>query len=72
MVFLPTLEAVQMFSPDIFETFLQPKFNSTGKSFSEALILEILESVNPKHDERLFLEIPEKYKFTTCCVQLLF
>ena len=29
----------------------------TGKSFSEALILE---SVNPKYDERLFIEFIEK------------
>ena len=34
----------------------------TGKSFSEALILE---SVNPYYDKRLFIEFPEKYKFTT-------
>ena len=40
-----------------------------GKSISEALILE---SVNPKYDKRLFIEFPEKYKFTTCCVQILF
>ena len=30
----------------------------TGKSVSEALILE---SVNPQYDERLFIESPEKY-----------
>ena len=24
------------------------------------------------NDERLFIEFPEKYKFTTCCVQILF
>ena len=41
----------------------------TGKSFSETLILE---SVNSQYDERLFIEFPEKYKFTTCCVQILF
>ena len=41
----------------------------TGKSFSEALILE---SVNPQYDKRLFIEFPEKYKFRTCCVQKLF
>ena len=41
----------------------------TGKSVSEALILE---SVNPQYDERLFIEFQEKYKFTTCCVQKLF
>jgi hypothetical protein len=35
----------------------------TGKSFSEVLDLE---SVNPQYDERLFIEFPEKYKFTTC------
>jgi hypothetical protein len=36
---------------------------------SEALILE---SVNPQYDERLLIEFPEKYKFRTCCVQILF
>ena len=41
----------------------------TGKSLSEALILV---STNPQYDERLFIEFPEKYKFTTCCVQILF
>ena len=41
----------------------------TGKSFSEALILA---SVNPQYDKRLFTEFPEKYKFRTCCVQILF
>ena len=40
--------------------------SGTGKSFSEALIVA---SVNPQHDERLFIEFPEKYKFTTGCVQ---
>ena len=39
---------------------------STGKSVSEALILE---SVNPQYDERLFIEFPEKYKFKTFSVQ---
>ena len=38
----------------------------TGESFSEALILE---SVNPQYDKRLFIEFPETYKFTTCCVK---
>ena len=32
---------------------------ATGKSVSEALILE---SVNPQYDERLFIELQEKYK----------
>ena len=53
----------------------------TGKSFSEALILE---SVNPQYDERLFIEFPEKYKYcfecqnknkilyTTCCELVFF
>ena len=41
----------------------------TGKSVSEALILE---SVNPQYDERLFIKFPEKYKFRTCCVQKCF
>jgi hypothetical protein len=44
-------------------------FIITGKSFSKALILA---SVNPQYDKRLFIEFPEKYKFTTCCVQKLF
>ena len=38
----------------------------TGKS---ALILE---SLNPQYDERLFIEFPEKYKFTTYYVQIVF
>ena len=42
---------------------------STGNTFSEALILE---SVNLQYDKRLFIELHEKYKFTTCCVQKLF
>ena len=41
---------------------------STGKSFSEALILAL---VNPQHDEILFIESPEKYKFRTCCVHIV-
>ena len=41
----------------------------TGKSVSEALILE---SVNPQYDKRLFIEFQEKSKFTTCCVQKIF
>ena len=31
---------------------------TTGKSFSEALILE---STNPQYDKRLFIELPENY-----------
>jgi hypothetical protein len=34
----------------------------TGKSFTEALILA---SVNPQYDERLFIELQEKYKLRT-------
>ena len=34
---------------------------STGKSFSEALIFA---STNPQYDDRLFIEFPEKYMFT--------
>ena len=41
----------------------------TSKSVSEAFILE---SVNPQCDERLFIELQKKYKFRTCCVQILF
>jgi hypothetical protein len=36
---------------------------------SEALILE---SVNPQYDKRLFFEFPEKDKFRTGWVQILF
>ena len=42
---------------------------NTGKSFSEALILDL---VNPQYDKRLFIEFPEKYQFTICFVQKLF
>ena len=42
---------------------------STGKSFSEALILA---SVNPQYDKRLFIEFPEKHMFRACCVQKLY
>ena len=48
---------------------LLKKVEFTGKSMSEALILEW---VNPQYDERLFIDFQEKYKFTTCCVQKLF
>ena len=41
----------------------------TGNFFSEALILAF---VNPQYDERSFIELQEKYKFRTCCVQKLF
>ena len=40
----------------------------TGKSFSEALILASV----AQYDKRLFMEFPEKNKFTTWCVQKLF
>ena len=43
--------------------------SNTGKSVSEALILE---SINPQYDERLFIEFPKKYKFRTCCEQKLY
>ena len=43
--------------------------NSTGKSFSKALILA---SVNPQYDERFFIELQEKHNMRTCCVQKLF
>ena len=42
---------------------------STGKSFSEALILA---SLNPQYETRFFIELQEKYKFRKCCVQKLF
>ena len=41
----------------------------TGKSLSEALILP---SINPLCDNRLFIELQEKYKLSTCCVHKLF
>ena len=40
----------------------QDLIQTTGKSFSETLILE---SVNPQYDERSFIEFSEKYKITT-------
>ena len=48
--------------------FISLPFICTGKSFSEALILA---SLNPQYDERLFIELQEKYKFRTRCVQKL-
>ena len=51
------------------EIFFETNLTRTGKSMSEALILE---SVNPQYDERLFIDFQEKYKFATCCVQNLF
>ena len=50
-------------------SYVHSETSGTGKSVSEALTLE---SVNPQYDERLFNEFHEKYKFTTCCVQILF
>ena len=41
----------------------------TGKSLLEVLILA---SINPLNDNRLFIELHEKYKFSTCCVHKLF
>ena len=38
-------------------------FKHTGKSYSEALILAL---VNPQYDKRFFIELPEEYKFITC------
>jgi hypothetical protein len=43
--------------------------SATGKSLSEALILA---SINPLYDNRLFIELQEKYKFSTCFVHKLF
>ena len=43
-------------------------YPATGKSFSEAVFLE---SVNSQYDKTLFIEFPEKYNFTTCSVQIL-
>ena len=39
---------------------------STGKSFSEALILASVK--NPQYGKRLFIEFPVKYMFRTCCI----
>ena len=45
----------------------------TGYSFTKALIFA---TINPKFDDRLFLEFPssvkENYKFSTCCVIKLY
>ena len=49
--------------------FTTPTLIITGKSFLEALILA---SVNLQYYQRLFIEFQEKYKFTTCCEQILF
>ena len=38
--------------------------SATGKSLSEALILA---SIYPLYDNRLFIEIQEKYKLSTFC-----
>ena len=38
------------------------KTTSTGKSFSEALILA---STNPQYDKRLFIDLPVQYMKTT-------
>ena len=32
----------------------------------------ILESGNPQYDERLFIQLQEKYKFRAYCVQIFF
>ena len=52
-----------------YSQFRSIQVSCTGKSVSEALILE---PVNPQCDERLFIEFLEKYKFRTFCVQKLF
>ena len=41
------------------------KLLTAGKSFSDALILA-------QYDERLFIELQERYKLRTCCVQKLY
>ena len=40
----------------------------TGNFLSEALILA---SINPLYDNRLLIQLQEKYKFSTCCVHKL-
>ena len=42
---------------------------STGKSFSEALILA---SNNPQYDDRLFIEVKVQYKKTTSSVHVVY
>ena len=42
---------------------------STGEFLSEALILAY---INSQYDNRLFIELQEDYKFSTCCVHKLF
>ena len=55
-------------------TLSQETSSSTGKSFSEALILG---STNPQYDKRLFIDLPVQYmkttsyKLRTCCVHKL-
>ena len=49
--------------------FITMKCFVTGKSFLETLILA---SANPQYDKWLFIEFPEKYKFRTCFVQIIF
>ena len=51
--------------------FLDSKATMLLKSFSSQFKL-ILESVNSQYDERLFIQFPEKYKFTTCCGKQMF
>ena len=41
----------------------------TGKSLSEVLMFA---SFNQQYDNRLFTELQENYKFSTCCVHKLF
>ena len=66
---MPMLISVFEFEGGECEKERMENLKGTGKSFSETLILE---SVNPQYDERLFIEFPEKYKFTTCFAQILF
>ena len=50
---------------DLLNTDKELYFNitsSTGKSFSEALILA---SINPRYDKRLFIDLPLQYMKTT-------
>ena len=43
--------------------------SSTGKSFSEALILA---STNPKYDKRLFMDLRVQYMKTTSSVHVVY
>jgi hypothetical protein len=57
----PTLPTEQ-FDVSNYIPVLPKKDSSTGKSFTEALILA---STNPQYDKRLFIDLPAQYMKTT-------